>query len=722
MINFQQIFKLNTIIVDPNTDQLTANGTTLEIQSMAMKVLCYFAMNQDQLVTRDSLRENVWQNITTSNHTINNHIYSLRRTLAKLDPDTKFIHTVTGSNGNGYRLLIPASQGDDIEEKKTITLSTPDIIPETPKKPEEIANITKTKTPKSINLMLFLLALILTIMFVIAYSINTPETYNTASGITSQQGREQSPTISLDGEVLIYANRTKRESSWELYASHTQDITKVKKVFNSTKNNDNFVAISPNKKYISFNRYEKGNNGIYIADFNAEKLTASNAKLIIALDEVNFSPDVSWLNNGQFFYSAKEASSAPLRIYLYDLALDTSEQISSPPLNSFGDMAAVVSPDKKWLTIMRSDGSYGFRILLLNLLTKDLIQTKITSAEMRLNTSYSDDSQYIYYVDEKGYLSQYHIYEQTIERISAKQYLGYYPVKVPGKKQFIMQQDWGYSSLTTQIIRHNNPLKGGDGTSEVVVNNGLSIRSIEGIDNNGLIFASIKPNYQIELWQYKNNEAKKLSEFNEKPEYRYPLSLNWLKDTNKALLSINQSCWLINTDSGKDNPLCPAGEHLYAGRFSLDGESIFLPGFKNDNAKAVKMGITGYPLEALEHMAEANSIIQNTEHEYFYSKEASFDIYYYNSKTKENKKIIERTYINNRYSVNDFVVTKTGIYYMDRVRVTKNAIYFYDFTSKQTQLVIYSRDNYPNIVLSDDEKYIYLIQSVDNNSQLLLIE
>jgi len=116
-MDFQQSFKLENIIVNPKTDQLSFNGTTLEIKSMAMKVLCYFANNQEKLISRDCLRENVWKNLTTSNHTINNNIYSLRQTIAKLDPDTKYIHTVTGSNGNGYRLLVDVTQVITSEEE-----------------------------------------------------------------------------------------------------------------------------------------------------------------------------------------------------------------------------------------------------------------------------------------------------------------------------------------------------------------------------------------------------------------------------------------------------------------------------------------------------------------------------------------------------------------------------------------------------------------------------
>ena len=200
------------------------------------------------------------------------------------------------------------------------------------------------------------------------------------------------------------------------------------------------------------------------------------------------------------------------------------------------------------------------------------------------------------------------------------------------------------------------------------------------------------------------------------------MSLNWLKNSNKALLSINKSCLLININSGKDSPLCPADESVYAGRFSFDGKSIFFPANKQGIPSAVKMGITGYPFDKFPALSNANLIMQATTEDFYYSEQSGFDIYHYNANSKKHTKLIERTYVYHGDSVNDFILTKNGIYFMDRIKVAKNAIYFYDFSNKQRQFIINSKDYYPNIVLSDDEKYIYLIESVDNDSKLLLIE
>ena len=720
MIDFQKTFQLSKLTVAPATDTLSLEAESIEIQSMAMKILSYLASHEGQLVTRDELRMHVWNSEVTADHTINNHIYSLRRALAKLDPDNKYIHTVTGTNGNGYRLNGQISQTleqPSIQDNNTNVTDSDSVQNVTAKAPH-FSKLTHHRA-----MIISTCALVFSFIFyLVVLQFFIPVNYHQITKLTAHEGREQSPTLSEDGQVLIYANRVNRDKKWQLYASHMNNLASSTKVLDDPLSNDNFVSISPDKKYIAFIRYQADSRGIYIAEFDSNSLTAKNATRRIELSVHNLSPSINWLNNNEFFYNAKETPTAPLRFYLYNIALNTSEQISSPAINSFGDLTGAISPDKKWLALMRSDGAFGYRLNLLNTNTRDIEVTDVSSNEMRTGFSFSDDSQHLYFINEQGFLSQFDLKNKQTEVISDKQYIGYWPLKVPGKSQFIMQQDWGLSSLTTQIIKHHNPLKGGDGVAQVIVKNNMSIRAIEGIGNGDLIFASIKSNYQVQLWQYKNGQASILSDFNEKPEYSAPLSLSWDQGSNRALLSLNNTCRLININTGKDTPLCAKGENLFAGRFSFNNQSIYLAGLHHDKPIAVNMNHTGYPLTEFSPLNNANTIMHIGEKDFYYSQNGSYDIYHYNSDLDKHTKLISRTYVSSPHSINDFVVTTNGIYFMDRVKIRKNAIYYYDFKTQTSQLVIYSKDNYPNIVLSDDEQYIYLIQSYDNDSSLLLIE
>ncbi len=719
MIDVQQPFRIADITVFPKTDEVSCNGVTIEIKSMSMNIICFFAAHHEQVISRSRLKSILWKNSKVSDHTINNYIYGLRQTFAKLDNKTKYFHTVTGSQG-GYRLLakihqnlpiIASDQRHDVKQHQTN---------------ENTALLhcqVNTNKPSSNKLNAALLIAIF-VIFIVLYLLPSQRRYDSISPLTSMQGREQSPSVSEDGSILLYANRSSRDSTWELYASRLSASNKVlkgKKVFSAKANNDNYVSISPDKKHIAFIRYPKNKRGIYLADFDENSLTASNEKLAIPLKTMNLSPSISWLDNSQFFYTANEAISAPRKIFSYDLRLDHSERMSAPPLNTFGDFSITVSPNKQWLAIMRADLSNGYRLFLYDLQRKILVPSPVSVSEKRLNISFSDNSEAIFFIDQQGYLSSYRISDHKVKVISSRPYPGYWPLKIPGSNQFIVQQDWGLSSLTNKVLKISNPQVGGDGSSEVIVNNGLSIRSIAGIANNGLIFASIKANQQVELWRYQQGKSRQLESFNNSQQYTANLSLDWLKGSDKALLSINNTCHLIDINTGKDTPLCPANEILYAGRFAKKGQSIYLAGGHQNSPRSVRMGLSGYPLAAIPEMSAANSIQQGEDENFYYSVGASFNIFHFNAKTGENTKIIDRTYIIERFSNNDFVVTKNGIYFMDRKEIKQNAIYFYHFKDKKINYVVASRDNYPHLVLSDDEKFIYLIESYDNNSKLSLI-
>lgn len=720
MVDIQQTFQLNDIIVNPHTDQLSAHGVTIDVPSMAIKLLCYFAQNTGQLLTRDQLRDNIWKNTSASNHTINNLIYSLRQSLAKLDQQTKYIHTVTGSSGNGYRLVATVSN------YLITTVTSQPTLPQTPLvNPEYTGKALYWKTEKFKNKIIpfFSMLSVLTVliaMFVFYYTL--PNTYQRTKTLTQQIGREQSPAISDDGEFIIYANWPTKEATWELYARKLSDLSSVTKIFNSGDNNDHNVSISPNKKMIAFSREKKDGKGIYLADFNSSTLQADDARLVISLAQVNTTTSISWLDNQQFYYTAKEASWAPQRIYLFNLIKNSSEQISSPSLKTAGDFSIVLSPNKKTLAIMRSNSINGHKVYLYDISNKEFYPTNITSDELRLKVSFSDDSKQLFFVDEQGFLSSYDMEAQLIDRISEQAFTGFWPLKVPNKEQFIMQTDWGTATQASQIVKYSNPLFRDDNSAQIMVQSDLSIQAIEGIANEELIFAAVAADRQTQLWRFKQGKSYKLNEFNDKPQYSYPLSLSWLKGSNNALLSVDGTCRLINIDTGKDSPLCPEHESLYAGSYTTDGKSILLGVYKNGLPVAVKMGVTGFPFEELPALKNAAMIQESANNELYYRVDPDFDIYHYNQATEQAELIIARNFIAHGYSSNDFVLAKKGIYYIDRTDDMKHAIYFYNFASKLSQFVMISNDHYPSFVLSENEEYIYLIESVVNDSKLVMIE
>ena len=81
--------------------RVTRAGRKIDLQPREFQLLEYLARNQDQVVTRTMLLENVWEyNFDPQTNVIDVHISRLRRKIDK-DFDKPLLHTVWGA---GYRL------------------------------------------------------------------------------------------------------------------------------------------------------------------------------------------------------------------------------------------------------------------------------------------------------------------------------------------------------------------------------------------------------------------------------------------------------------------------------------------------------------------------------------------------------------------------------------------------------------------------------------------
>ncbi|MCI2283810.1 winged helix-turn-helix domain-containing protein [Colwellia sp. MSW7] len=196
MIDTQQPFNIANITIYPKTDEMSCDGTTIEIKSMAMKMICFFASHHDEVITRDNLRASIWQNSNASDHTINNHIYSLRQIFAKFDDQTKFFHTVTGSK-SGYRLLAEVTQenvdtGDNSDDALLAKINTNLPPQRNTEKPSSLI-IQKVTSLSYLMKLLLLVGVVLIFLLSLRLFTNEEPKYDSLSSLTAMIGREQNP-------------------------------------------------------------------------------------------------------------------------------------------------------------------------------------------------------------------------------------------------------------------------------------------------------------------------------------------------------------------------------------------------------------------------------------------------------------------------------------------------------------------------------------------------
>lgn len=96
----EKIVQVETLILDPNTQQVTANGENLTLSPSEFKLLHFFMTHPNRIFSRRQLLDLVWgDHIFIEERTVDVHIRRLRKGLAVGRVD-KHIETVHGS---GYQ-------------------------------------------------------------------------------------------------------------------------------------------------------------------------------------------------------------------------------------------------------------------------------------------------------------------------------------------------------------------------------------------------------------------------------------------------------------------------------------------------------------------------------------------------------------------------------------------------------------------------------------------
>lgn len=96
----EEILECDGVRLHLNTRKLERDGVGPQLGSREFALLEYFMRNQNRVVSRDQIGENVWDiNFEPSSNVVDVYVSSLRRKLEQITP-TKLIHTVKNV---GYR-------------------------------------------------------------------------------------------------------------------------------------------------------------------------------------------------------------------------------------------------------------------------------------------------------------------------------------------------------------------------------------------------------------------------------------------------------------------------------------------------------------------------------------------------------------------------------------------------------------------------------------------
>jgi Tol biopolymer transport system component/DNA-binding winged helix-turn-helix (wHTH) protein len=333
-----RVLRFGTFEVDVPAGELRKNGIKLKLQEQPLQVLCMLIEHSGEVVTREELRNRLWQADTfvDFDHGLNAAIKRLRDALGDSAENPRFVETVTR---RGYRFI--AAPGIPIPT------ATPSAAP----RPRR-----GLFTPRNAVLVGLTVCVLALPFLYYAHSLRSKADQPTVTPAVTNIGEKHTPSLSPDGQHLAFAWNGGAGNHFSLYVKlvGTEESLRLTKQASIDFN----PVWSPDGRYIAFCRIAKGGTGIYIipAMGGVERRVRETHWQEVEFYQVFwFFGRLAWSPDGKLLaYSDRRDSSEPATS-IFLLSLDSQEvrRLTSPQ-GSVGDHNPVFSPDSRTLAFNRS--------------------------------------------------------------------------------------------------------------------------------------------------------------------------------------------------------------------------------------------------------------------------------------------------------------------------------------------------------------------------------
>jgi len=380
-----QQFNINDWCVLPSRNLITRAQAQIQLEPKIMAVLCFLATHEGEVCRRELIMNTIWPDVVVGDEVLTRAISKLRQLFGDTKRPHQIIETIPKK---GYRLaisitLLPLQTTIDETCSETEIAKQTKLTPKL-EQPQQLA--LKRFTIKGFYFTVVLLALIIFATF--KWLVNAPvinaieikphftnwQTLSTANkGLSavniSPNGKEAvlAQQVTAINEDKITGNSQTIKKS-RLFISNSQDIMQPVRE----------IAISANAEFSSPVWSNKGDRIAYVSRLkNACEIVVyqieSQTKQIIA-DCVN-ARHLSWHpNDEQLVYSDMVSNSKSSKLYLLSLSTSTSEQLTKPNKEGWGDFNPLISADGQNLIFYRSSIGEFSGIYQLNLQNRQVKQ------------------------------------------------------------------------------------------------------------------------------------------------------------------------------------------------------------------------------------------------------------------------------------------------------------------------------------------------------------
>ncbi|MFC3093620.1 hypothetical protein DRW07_09090 [Alteromonas sediminis] len=515
-------WQINGIEFCEQKQTLYRHGETVRLEPMMSELLAYFCHHHNQVISKETLLNDVWQGRYVSDNTVSKLITKTRKALQDDARNPSFIVTVPK---RGYRLIADTTK---IEDEEPYIVSSP--------KRSKLAFTTKH--------YLYLAITVLISLLVSAVFLYKPESkvITSAKAVTTDKGSESFPSFAPDGIRLSYMNydgSTLRLFVKNIYSGEQVEVT----------HGDN-VGVGPG----SWNN--AGDKLVYLAATQErceyfirrfDGLTMSEPKLIHTCNPGSFGVIKFTHDDNVLVFAESPGKGEPYSLYSIDLDSGKITWLPQPDIHLGGNSQFDVHPSENKLLISSPNEKQweGFYQLDLNTQKLELL--------FQLNSYiccgiWSHDGEHVVMMGEHPARD---IVQFDIDG-SNKTLLFSSPLLLHRPERHSNGRDYVFTAFKHNLNITEYNLDNRESTS---ILNGSSDEKLAVFSPSGKQIAYISPaSGSEELWLV-DHETKRKTKITEFADDRHYVDLAWSPDEKKiAGLTLN-AVHIINIANGETSVL-----------------------------------------------------------------------------------------------------------------------------------------------------------------------
>ncbi|WDE06203.1 winged helix-turn-helix transcriptional regulator [Thalassomonas viridans] len=632
-----QVIVLNQWVLDPDTNRLYAEDRSFEVlESKHVMLLAYLAKNPGEVVTREQLMQEVWQNRFIEYTTINSTMSRLRKILGGDTHD--YVKTYPGL---GYSLVCSVKFLDKADWQAAISGGVTKHELE-----GALVDASETQERTNIKPVAYSLVALLFLSFVVIAGLifnplETPAEELAVDKVeieplTYMKGWENAPAISLDQSLLAFDHKPMNDP--DLFFQVVIQDRESKQT----------VSLEPETMNPFWS--PQGNELFYISlvdDICEIKKVSVSSGLVLSNSEfvttcgvgdlfktAVISSDMSWL-----YFIAKEDNSSPQIIKRYHLHTKKTETLTVPRGKYKGDVDISLSPDNSQLVFMRWHDDDTQDVMLLILDTGEL-RTLVEEGDIQDMVVWANSNHHLLFINSK---------QKTLSIINTKtgrstpvyHYAGRvgYP-KVLSDKEILLTFGDLYTVDVKALDLNDARLNVSTLISSSFKEHSATLFNHEGKER--MVFVSSRSG-KNQLWLKEDNRLQQLTFFDGTP---YLSQLSFSGTGEKVLFDMDDELYVLDIYTKAVTPLSTPTEKVknFIWQCHSD-ENLLLNVFEKDAWRLYQFNI---------QTQQFNQVAENITSIHGYCGESAADSRYYGS-----------------------VITGGGIYpLMDNWQVDKSEHYF----------------------------------------------